>query len=74
MTVKELIEKLSTLDPDIRVFVCGYEGGYNDAGPIGDVKEIALNVNEEWYYGPHDDIDSHRIENKDVQTVQGIIL
>ena len=29
MTVKELIEKLSELDPELHVFVPGYEGGYH---------------------------------------------
>jgi hypothetical protein len=31
MTVKELIEQLQQLDPDLRVFTRGYEGGYEDA-------------------------------------------
>ncbi len=29
MTVKELIEQLIQLDPDLHVFTQGYEGGYD---------------------------------------------
>ena len=48
MTVKELIEQLQTLDPDLHVFVQGYEGGYDDVGPISNVIDIALDVHTEW--------------------------
>lgn len=76
MTVKELIEQLQTLDPDLHVFVQGYEGGYNHAGPIGNVREIALDVHEEWYYGKHEDADSdYYVPDKSKHTiVKGIIL
>jgi hypothetical protein len=30
MIVKELIEQLQQLDPELLVFVDGYEGGYDD--------------------------------------------
>jgi len=53
MKVSELIEKLQALDPDLRVVVDGYEGGVKDASYVT-VEEIALNVNEEWYYGEHE--------------------
>jgi len=29
MTVRELIEELNRLDPDLHVFVDGYEGGHS---------------------------------------------
>ena len=76
MTVKELIEQLQTLDPDLHVFVQGYEGGYNHAGPIGNILEIALDVHEEWYYGRHEDVDnSYYVPDKSKHTiVKGIIL
>jgi len=57
MKVSELIEKLQALDPDLRVVVDGYEGGVTDASHIT-VLEIALNFNEEWYYGPHEIIEA----------------
>ena len=43
MNVKELIEKLSTYDPETMVIVYGYEGGVNEAEYAGDVK-IKLKV------------------------------
>jgi hypothetical protein len=54
MTVRELIELLQKLPQNARVIVQGYEDGYND---IGDAQAIPIkiNVNEEWYYGNHDD-------------------
>ena len=54
MTVADLIKELEKLDPTLNVFVKGYEGGYNDAR-IGDVRDVALNVHSEWYYGKHED-------------------
>jgi len=57
MKVSELIEKLQALDPDLRVVVDGYEGGVKEASYV-EVEEIALNVNEERYYGPHEIINT----------------
>jgi hypothetical protein len=76
MTVKKLIEQLQQLDPDLHVFVRGYEGGYDDAGPISPVIEIALDVHEEWYYGKHEDADiDYYVPDKSKHTiVKGIIL
>ena len=72
MTVKELIEQLQTLDPDLRVFTSGYEGGYEDAGPISDIKEIALEYNTDWWYGPHVEAQP---EHRDSYTiVKGVVL
>ena len=76
MTVKELIEQLQQLDPDLHVFVQGYEGGYDDAGPVSNVMDIALDIHEEWYYGKHEDADTvYYVPDKDKYTiVKGIIL
>lgn len=71
MTVKELIEKLQQLDPELHVFVDGYEGGYNDV-VISEIKDIALNVNKDWWYGDHDNFDESR--HIDNTVVKGIIL
>jgi len=55
MTVKELIEYLSNYDPNLRVCVDGYEGGYDDLIPENICAvTVSLNVHEEHYYGPHD--------------------
>jgi len=71
MTVKELIEKLQQLDPELHVFVDGYEGGYDDVA-ISEVKDIALDVHKEWYYGKHDNFDEDRFF--DAVVVKGVIL
>ena len=75
MTVKELIEKLSELDPELHVFTHAYEGGYNDI-KISDIKEIALNVYSEWYYGKHEEVAllSLSVKKENKKVVQGIIL
>lgn len=53
MLVKELIAKLKELPEDSRVVVQGYEGGVKDVTGCAEV-EIALDVNEPWYYGNHE--------------------
>jgi hypothetical protein len=74
MTVKELIEQLQQLDPDLHVFVRGYEGGYDYAGPIVEGKEFALDFHKEWYYGDHEVSDYPGIEEGNYTIVKGIIL
>jgi hypothetical protein len=76
MTVKELIEQLQTLDPDLHVFVRGYEGGYDDAGPASSIMEVALDVHKEWYYGKHEEADTaYYVPDKSKHTiVKGVIL
>jgi hypothetical protein len=71
MIVKELIEQLQQLDPELYVFVDGYEGGYDDIA-ISEVKDIALNVNKEWWYGQHDNINDDKFI--DAKIVKGIVL
>ena len=56
MKVKDLIEKLKELDPDLMVVRAGYEGGVTEIDHLS-IIEVALNVNEEWYYGEHEQID-----------------
>jgi hypothetical protein len=74
MKVRELIEHLSTLDPELTVFVPGYEDGFRYASS-SDVKEFCLNVNTEWYYGPHVYKDNvEREEHADYEHVKGIVL
>jgi hypothetical protein len=74
MTVKELIEQLQQLDPDLHVFVRGYEGGYDYAGPIVEGKEFALDFHKEWYYGDHEVSDYPGVEEGNYTIVKGIIL
>ena len=53
MNVKQLIAKLSTFPKSRRVVIHGYEGGVCDVNKVSE-QTIALNVNTEWYYGPHE--------------------
>jgi hypothetical protein len=69
MKVKELIEHLQTLDPELYVFKPGYEGGIDYIEPGKHVINVELNHYTEWYYGKHEEIDEP-IEN----SVKGIIL
>lgn len=75
MTVKQLIEILSSIeDPNTTVMVSGYERGVNDIEDIVPaIENIALDVNEEWYYGRHE-IQNFDHEYKDKQIIQAIIL
>lgn len=72
MTVKQLIEQLQQLDPELHVFTKGYEGGYCDINEF-ELKKIALDVNTAWYYGPHDDAKAISDSSRYV-VVKGIIL
>ena len=79
MIVKELIEYLQTVDPELKVFIKGYEAGYNDVNTI-DHENMVLNVNNIWYYGKHELL--RNIEKKDKildrksehKSVKGIII
>ena len=74
MKVKELIEALSQLDPELLVVVHGYEGGVNEVDRC-DVYDIELNVNTEWYYGKHEVLlEGDKPTNKDSTIVKGVRL
>jgi hypothetical protein len=79
MTVKELIEYLQTIDPELKVFVKGYEAGYDDVNTIGH-EEMVLNMNSVWYYGKHDLLKNtekrDKILNRESEhkSVKGIII
>jgi len=74
MTVKELIEKLSELDPELHVFIPGYEGGYNYAD-VSKPDSFCLNVNTAWYYGSHEHISYVNEEDRpNYKIVKGIVL
>ena len=77
MTVKELIEQLSKLNPETRVFVRGYEAGYDDINCIEETQMI-LNVNSVWYYGKHETLENEQktgaVLNKTKPSIEGIII
>lgn len=70
MTVKELTEYLSKLDPELRVFTKGYEGGYEDARTRESTFDFTLDHYQEWYMGPHEIVH----DGDKTGTVKGIIL
>jgi len=74
MKVKELIEKLSQLDPELMVVRSGYEGGVDEVTDYG-LCDIELNVNDEWYYGKHEVlVKKDKPTNKDSTIVKGVCL
>ena len=63
MTVEELINKLKEFDPKLPIMLHGYEGGVYD-GPNRFYQAIvALSVNQEWYYGPHEIMSDDMLED-----------
>lgn len=56
MKVHELISFLYTLEPELEVMISGYEGGYNEVKGVSGTTEYVKNVNDEWYYGPHEQL------------------
>ena len=74
MKVKELIEALSQLDPELMVVVAGYEGGVDEIDKF-EMCDIELNVNTEWYYGKHEVLEKgEEPQNKDSTIVKGVRL
>ena len=74
MKVKELIELLSQLDPELMVVVAGYEGGVNEIKKYK-LCDIELNVNTDWYYGKHEVLEKgDEPQNKDSTIVKGVQL
>ena len=73
MTVGEMIEALMKLDPNIEVFVNGYEGG-NSRAFVGGVQTFYLDVNDAWYYGKHTNEEFDLVKGKTYETVQGICI
>ena len=74
MKVKELIEVLSQLDPELMVVRCGYEGGVDEIIKYK-LCDIELNVHTEWYYGKHEILaEGDNPTNKDSTIVRGVRL
>ena len=63
MNVGELMDELSKFEPETMVVVTGYEGGYTSRIAIRE-QEIAINVNQEWYYGEHEDLSIAEMREK----------
>lgn len=74
MTAKELINFLSKLDPETRIFTRGYEGGFDDVSKTLTVEDYVLNVNREWYYGSHGKLNKDEKLPKEKEVVKGVCL
>ena len=53
MKIKDLIKELQQHDPEMQVIRAGYEGGVDFVGHVV-CHEVALDVNEDWWYGKHE--------------------
>ena len=74
MKVKELIEALSQMNPELMVVIGGYEGGVNEIKKYK-LCNIELNVNTEEYYGKHEVLEKgEEPEKKDSTIVKGVRL
>ena len=74
MKVKELIELLSQMNPELMVVIGGYEGGVDEIDKF-EMCDIELNVNTEWYYGKHEILaEGDKPTNKDSTIVRGVQL
>lgn len=69
MKVRELMNILRKLDPDMRVMVNGFEAGYDDVGYCG-VEEMALDIYDDEMHGRHERSEllenAHEFENETV--------
>jgi len=65
MTIQQLIDVLSKFDPQLQVFVDGYEDYFDDF-EISDEVTITKKHNESWYYGEY--------EKSETGEIKGIIL
>jgi hypothetical protein len=74
MKVKELIELLSQMNPELLVVIRGYEGGVDEMDKF-EMCDIELNVNTEEYYGKHEILaEGDNPTNKDSTIVRGVQL
>jgi preprotein translocase subunit YajC len=74
MKVKELIELLSQMNPELMVVIGGYEGGVDEIDKF-EMCDIELNVNTEEYYGKHEILaEGDKPTNKDSTIVRGVRL
>ena len=73
-TVADLVEALMQFPQDLLVITPGYEGGYKEIKCL-ESREILLNVNDAWYYGPHDTLDSiPKSEIPDYEKVTALLI
>ncbi len=66
MKAIELIRLLQDLDPEVLVVINGYEGGYNDVKGVTTPRTFIEEVNQAWYYGPHE-LDTDYFDQEEVK-------
>ena len=66
MKIKDLIKELQQHDPEMQVVRAGYEGGVEFVSAIR-CFEVALDVNEEWWYGKHELV-LHDLQREDYKS------
>ncbi len=73
MKNRELVRALQTFPPEMRVVVCGYEGGWDDVKLIG-TTPIRPNENQGMsFYGLHGDVFPEEKNRGRTETALGII-
>jgi hypothetical protein len=77
MKVRELIQQLVALDPELEVFTSGYEGGYHigELDPDGP-QDFLLDCHTEWYYGKHEKLSNLMSISsyEDNKVIKGILI
>jgi len=75
MKIKDLILELQKHDPEMQVVRSGYEGGVDFVANVR-CHELALNVNEDWWYGPHELVihDLQREDYKNYEKTQVVFI
>ena len=75
MKIKDLISELQKHDPEMQVVRSGYEGGVEFVSRVL-CYEVALDVNEEWWYGTHELVihDLQKEELKDYTKTQAVYI
>jgi hypothetical protein len=75
MKIKDLILELQKHDLEMQVVRSGYEGGVDFVANVL-CHELALNVNEDWWYGPHELVihDLQREDYKNHEKTQVVFI
>lgn len=71
-TVAQLIDELRKYPPETRVMTDGYEGGLQDCRSP-ELLRVKLNVNDDWYDGPHENV-TEDPESNDANVIAAIRL
>ena len=75
MKIKDLIKELQQHDPEMQVIRAGYEGGVDFVAHVV-CHEVALDVNEDWWYGKHEIVlhDLQREELRNYTKTQAVLI